>query len=430
MMLLVIGGIFFATILIGVPIAFGMGLAGSTWILFFQGMEPTILVRRFYYALNSFPLLAIPLFIMLGILADRAQMLPHLVLWLQMILGRLRGGMAYINVVSAMLFAGISGTAVSDIASLGRTLIQLMTRAKYPLTYSAALTSATSIIGPIIPPSVAMIIYALAVGNVSVGAMFAAGAVPGVLFGGGFLAMAWFTTRRGQYGVVQAWPTARDFLRQTLRVLPLLVLPLIIVGGIFSGVFTVTESAAVGVAYVALIGLFARPRLRWKDVYDATLYSAVVSSVAAMLLGAGAIVSYILTYNRGTQDLADILLRLSVGPEAFMLIVVGVLLVLGMLMDAVPIMIALAPLLAPIARQYGIGDVQFGLVFVVTCLVGLVTPPVGIILFMTSSITGVKLEPLSVAVLPFVVWMTVVVILMVFVPSLTLWLPKLVGLIS
>ena len=430
MMLLVIGGIFFATILIGVPIAFGMGLAGSTWILFFQGMEPTILVRRFYYALNSFPLLAIPLFIMLGILADRAQMLPHLVLWLQMILGRLRGGMAYINVVSAMLFAGISGTAVSDIASLGRTLIQLMTRAKYPLTYSAALTSATSIIGPIIPPSVAKIIYALAVGNVSVGAMFAAGAVPGVLFGGGFLAMAWVTTRRGQYGVVQAWPTARDFLRQTLRVLPLLVLPLIIVGGIFSGVLTVAESAAVGVAYVALIGLFARPRLRWMDVYDATLYSAVVSSVAAMLLGAGAIVSYILTYNRVTQDLADFLLRLSVGPEAFMLIVVGVLLVLGMLMDAVPIMIALAPLLAPIARQYGIGDVQFGLVFVVTCLVGLVTPPVGIILFMTSSITGVKLEPLSVAVLPFVVWMTVVVILMVFVPSLTLWLPKLVGLIS
>src|SRR5438132_1890329 len=220
MMLLVIGGIFCATILIGVPIAFGMGLAGATWILFFEGMEPTILVRRFYYALNSFPLLAIPLFIMLGMLADRARMLPHLVVWLQMILGRLRGGMAYINVVAAMLFAGISGTAVSDIASLGRILIQLMTRAGYPVTYSAALTSATSIIGPIIPPSVAMIIYALAVGNVSVGAMFAAGAIPGVLFGVGFLVMAFITTRRGKYGVVQPWPSQREFFRQTLRVLP------------------------------------------------------------------------------------------------------------------------------------------------------------------------------------------------------------------
>ena len=178
MMLAVIGVIFLATIVIGVPIAFGMGLAGSTWILFFEGIEPAILMRRFYASLNSFPLLAIPLFIMLGILADRAGFLPRLVVWLQMILGRLRGGMAYINVVSAMLFAGISGTAVSDIASLGRTLIQLMTRAGYPLTYSAGLTSATSIIGPIIPPSVPMIIYALAVGNVSVGALFAGGAIP------------------------------------------------------------------------------------------------------------------------------------------------------------------------------------------------------------------------------------------------------------
>ncbi len=428
MMLLVIGGIFFATILIGVPIAFGMGLAGATWILFFEGMEPTILVRRFYYALNSFPLLAIPLFIMLGMLADRARMLPHLVVWLQMILGRLRGGMAYINVVAAMLFAGISGTAVSDIASLGRTLIKLMTRAGYPVTYSAALTSATSIIGPIIPPSVAMIIYALAVGNVSVGAMFAGGAIPGFLFGGGFLVMAWFKTRRGHHGVVQDWPSAGDFLRQTIRVLPLLVVPVIIVGGIFSGAFTVTESAAVGVAYTVLVGFLSRPRLRLRDIYDATLYSAVISSVAGMLLGAGAMVSWILTFNRVTQSLADLLVSLSVSPDVFMLIVIGVLLVLGMLMDAVPIMIALAPLLAPIARQFGINDIQFGLVFVVTCMIGLVTPPVGIILFMTSSIAGVKLEPLSLAVLPFVVWMTMVVILMVFFPPLTLWLPKLIGL--
>jgi TRAP-type transport system large permease protein len=427
MMLAVIGIMFFGAILIGVPIAFGMGLAGSTWILFFQGMEPTILARRFYFSLNSFPLLAIPLFIMLGLLADRARMLPHLVVWLQMVLGRLRGGMAYINVVAAMLFAGISGTAVSDIASLGRTLIALMRRAGYPLTYSAALTSATSIIGPIIPPSVPMIIYALAVGNVSVGAMFAGGAVPGFLFGGGFLAMAWFTTRRGGYGVVQPWPTWREFARQTLRVLPLLALPLIIIGGIFSGVFTVTESAAVGVVYTMVIGFLSKPRLRLRDIYDATLYSAVVSSVAGMLLGAGAIVSWILTYNTVTQTLADWLQGMALSPHAFMMAVVVVLLILGMLMDAIPIMIALAPLLAPIAAHYGISDIQFGLVFVVTCLIGLVTPPVGIILFMTSSITGLKLEPLSLAVLPFVVWMTVVVILMVFFPALTLWLPHLVG---
>ena len=171
MMLAVIGVIFLATIVIGVPIAFGMGLAGSTWILFFEGIEPAILMRRFYASLNSFPLLAIPLFIMLGILADRAGFLPRLVVWLQMILGRLRGGMAYINVVSAMLFAGISGTAVSDIASLGRTLIQLMTRAGYPLTYSAALTAATSIIGPIIAAVPAVLLALTAGVDVAIAAL-------------------------------------------------------------------------------------------------------------------------------------------------------------------------------------------------------------------------------------------------------------------
>jgi tripartite ATP-independent transporter DctM subunit len=427
MMLAVIAAIFFGTLVIGVPIAFGMGLAGASWILFFEGIEPTILARRFYHALGSFPLLAIPLFIMLGVLADRARMLPQMVVWLQMLFGRLRGGMAYINVVAAMLFAGISGTAVSDIASLGRILIQLMTRAGYPLTYSAGLTAATSIIGPIIPPSVAMIIYALAVGNVSIGAMFAGGAIPGVLFGVGFLAMAWYTTRRGRYGVVAPWPPLRDIVRQTVRVLPLLFLPVIIVGGILTGVFTVTESAAIGVAYTVLIGFMSKPRLKLKDIYDATIYSAVVSSVAGMLLGVGAILSWILTFNRVTQSLADFLVALTTNGTVFMLLVGVALLVLGMLMDAVPIMIALAPLLAPIAKQYGIDELQFGLVFVVTCLIGLVTPPVGIILFMTSNIAGVKLEPLSLATFPFVVWMVIVVVLMIFFPAITLWLPKAVG---
>jgi tripartite ATP-independent transporter DctM subunit len=425
--LAILGLIFFATLIIGVPVAFGMGLAGGTWVLLFAQMEPTILVRRFYHALGSFPLLAIPLFIMLGVLADRARLLPQLVLWLQMLCGRMRGGMSYINVVSAMLFAGISGTAVSDIASLGRLLIQMMTRAGYPLTYSAALTAATSIIGPIIPPSVAMIIYALATGTVSVGALFAGGAIPGVLFGLGFLVMAWRTTMRKGYGEVFERPPARVVARQTLRVAPLLVLPVIIVGGIFSGVFTVTESAAVGVAYTVLIGVVRRPRLRLRDLYDAILYSAVISSVAGMLLGVGAIVSWILTYNRVTQMLADTLIGFTHDPVLFMLLVVGLLLFLGMLMDAVPIMVALAPLLAPIAKQYGVPDIQFGLLFVITCMIGLVTPPVGIILFMTSSIANITLERISLAVLPFVLWMTAVVLLIVFVPQLTLWLPTALG---
>jgi tripartite ATP-independent transporter DctM subunit len=427
MMLAFIGIVFFATVAIGVPVAFGMGLAGATWILFFEGLEPTILARRLYFALGSFPLLAIPLFIMLGFLAERTGMLPQLVTWLRMLFGRTRGGMAYVNVVASMLFAGVSGTAVSDIASLGRILIQLMTRAGYPVAYAAALTSATSIMAPIIPPSVAMIIYALAVGNISVGAMFMAGVVPGLLFGGGFLTMAWYSTRRHKYGILLDRPSGREVFAQTLRVVPFLVLPVIIVGGIRFGVFTVTESAAIGVSYTLLFGFLRTPRLTLKDVYEATVYSAVASSVAGALLGAGAIVAWIMTYNGVTQILADFLLSVTSNPVVFMLLVAGLLLILGMLMDAVPIMIALAPLLAPIAKIYGIADIQFALVFVITCLIGLVTPPVGIILFMVSSIANVTLERLSLSVLPFVIWMTIVLMLMIFFPGVTLWFPRLLG---
>jgi tripartite ATP-independent transporter DctM subunit len=165
------------TMVIGVPVAFGMGLAGASWILFFERSDPGLVAQRLYFSMDSFPLVSIPLFIMMGFLADRAGMLPEMVRWLQLLLGRMRGGMAYVNVVGSMLFAGISGTAVSDVASLGRAEIHMMTRAGYPVTYSAALTAATSIVGPIIPPSVPMIIYALAASNVSIGGLFMAGAL-------------------------------------------------------------------------------------------------------------------------------------------------------------------------------------------------------------------------------------------------------------
>lgn len=426
-MIAVLAIILFVTILIGMPVAFGLGLAGASWLLFFQGLEPTILARRVYFALDSFPLLAIPLFTMLGFLADRAKMLPRMVVWLQMLLGRTRGGMAYVNVASGMLFAGISGTAVSDIASLGRVLIRMMTRAGYPLPFSAGLTSAVSVIGPIIPPSVAMIIYALAVGNISVGGLFLAGAVPGFLFGIGFMVISWFVTRRYEYGALFDRPIARELLRQTVLVLPLLLLPVVIIGGIIFGVFTVTESAAIGVFYTIIYGFISTPRLRLRDLYDAVFYSAIVSSVAGLLLATGGIISWLLTFNSVTQGLANSLVSFTENPLVFMALVMVALLVLGMLMDAAPLIIALAPLLAPIAQRYNVPDFQFGLLFVTTSMIGIVTPPVGIILFMTSSIAGISAERLSWSVLPFVLWMIVVVLAIIVFPAVTTWLPMHAG---
>jgi tripartite ATP-independent transporter DctM subunit len=427
MMLTVLSSIFVVSILIGVPIAFGIGLAGVVWILFFEGLDASIFARRMYTALSSFPLLAIPLFIMLGFLADRCGMLPELVRWLQLLLGRLKGGMAYINVSSSMAFAGVSGTAVSDVASLGRIMIEIMKTAGYPVPYSAALTAASSIVGPIIPPSVAMVIYALAAGNISIAGLFLAGAVPGIIIGCGLLAISWYKARSGVYGTLVDRPHLGEILRQTIRVMPLLMLPVIIVGGIVSGVFTVTESAAIGVMYTIFIGFALTRKLRLRDLYDATIYGAVVSSVLGMLIGAGAIVAWILTRNQVTQQLADFLIGVTGDPIVFMIIFSIALLLLGMVMDATAITIALAPLLAPIARIYGIDDLQFGLLFVLCTMVGLITPPVGIILAITASLAHISLESISRHILPFVAWTVVVILLIIFVPQLTLWLPRSFG---
>jgi TRAP-type transport system large permease protein len=426
-MFAILAGIIAVTLVLGVPVAFGMGLAGAVWILFVEGIEPSIIARRIYFALDSFPLLAIPLFIMMGFLAERSGLLPEMVRWLQLLLGRVRGGMAYVNVSGSMLMAGVSGTAVSDIASLGRMEIQIMTRAGYPLAFSAALTAASSIVGPIIPPSVAMIIYALAVGNVSIGGLFMAGVVPGLLIGLGLAVISWRKSLQYDATISPDRPTFRKIAVQTLRVIPLVCLPVVIVGGITLGIFTVTESAAIGVVYTLLVGFAWTRELRLRDIYDAAVYSAVISSVVGMLMGAGAILSWILTLNRVTHALAELLISVSADPMVLLGLVAASLLVVGMFLDAVPIIVALAPLLAPIARRYGIDDLQFAMVFILSSMIGLVTPPVGIILFMTAGISGVSPERLSLALLPFVLWMVAVVALLAAVPGFSLWLPRALG---
>ena len=426
-MMLVIGIIFLIALVTGVPVAFGMGLASASWILFFEGLDASILVRRMYGIMSSFPLLAIPLFSMIGILADRCGLLPDMVKWLQLLLGRLRGGMAYINVASSFVMGGVSGTAVSDVASLGRIEIQMMTRAGYTPAYSAALTAITAVISPIIPPSVGMVIYGLASGGVSIGGLFMAGVLPGMVMAIGLAAMSWYSSRKMGIDVSTEWPTLRVLLSQTLKIVPFLLLPFIIVGGIIAGIFTVTESAAVGVVFTLFIGFVVTRSLRLKDVFDAIIYSAIISSIVGMLMGSGAILSWIMTRNQVAQHLAAYLVTLTSDPTTFMALAAIALLALGTVMDATALIIALAPLLVPIARQYGINDLQFGLIFIMSCMIGMVTPPVGILLFMTSSIANVPLEAVYKAIIPFVVASLLLIAALVLFPPLTLWVPSLFG---
>jgi tripartite ATP-independent transporter DctM subunit len=427
MMLTVICSIFIFGVLIGVPVAFAMGLAGTAWIIFFEGLDPTILARRIYHSLSSFHLLSIPLFVMIGALAERCGMLPDLVHWLQLVFGWVRGGRAYISVVASTVFSGVSGTAVSDIASLGRIEIEMLRQANYPPAYAAALVATCAILAPIIPPSIAMIIYALAAGNVSIGGLFMGGVFPGLALSGGLMVMSWYKARHGEYGILSAFPSWRALLRETVRVIPLMVLPLIIVGGIIFGVFTVTESAAIGVVYTLFIGVVLKRNLTIRDLFESVIYAAVVSAVVGMLIAAGAIVSWILTRNQVTQQLADFLTGITTDPMVFMAIVAVALLLLGMLMDATAIILALTPLLAPVARRYGIDDIQFGVFFVLCCMVGLIHPPVGVIIAMVSTVAKVPLESVTKEILPFVGLCVFVIGLLIVFPWLTLWLPRSFG---
>jgi tripartite ATP-independent transporter DctM subunit len=418
--------IFAFCLFIGVPIAFALGIAGAAYIVYAEGLSVELLSRRMFYAMNSFPLLAIPLFIIIGDLAERGGMLPRLVEWLKLLVGWSRGGRAYLNVFGSLIFAGVSGTAVADVASMGRLEIQMMRRAGYSLEFSASLTAASSIMGPIVPPSVAMVIYALSAGNISIVGLFLAGIIPGGLIALGLLIISWQKTRQGHFET-QPFPKLGELARHTIEVLPLLLLPLIIIGGVTGGIFTVTESAAIGTAYAIFIGFFITRELTLYDVYKSMIYSAEMSAVLGLLMGAGAIVAWILTRNQAAAELTAFLSQFSQDKMVFLLISVAILFLIGLFMDATAVIIALAPLLAPVALNFGVDPLHFGVVFVMTVMIGMITPPVGIILFITSAVADIKFERLAWAIIPFVIAEMIVVLLVVFFPSIATWIPRAAG---
>ena len=423
--------IFFVTAICGTPIAFAAGIAGAAYIVLWEGLPPDVMTRIIYYHLDSFPLLAIPLFIMLGAFAEKAGMLDGLVRWLLLIVGRMRAGMAYVNVLASMFFAGVNGAANADVASLGPLEMKLMRRCGYDDRFSASLVAASAIAGPIIPPSIGMVVYALAGGNISIGGLFLAGAVPGVLLCGTLLVLSYFLTRKGDLILgrdkMAAPEWMRAFWKECTGIIHILILPFFIVGSIVSGMATVTEAAAVGAVYTLLVGMFIMRTLRWQQIFDSVVWAALMSAVVGMLIGGGALIGWILTRNRATAQLAEYLISISSEPLFYLIAVSVALFIVGMFIDVLVAIIALAPLLAPVADTYGISSLHFGLVFILSIEIGLITPPIGNLLFMTSVISGVRIERLCISILPFVFFESLVVVVAILWPPLTLWLPGLFG---
>jgi TRAP-type transport system large permease protein len=415
---------FAVLILIGVPIAFALGLAGVVGMLAMNLSLITVPTRMFT-GIDSFVLLAAPFYILAGDLMNRGGITDRLIRLAQIIIGRIRGGTAYANVMASVFFAGISGTAIADTAALGQVFIKGMPREGYTKEFAAAVTVASSVIGPIIPPSVIMVIFA-AVSQVSLIQLFVAGIVPGLLLGAACAVVIFLYARAGHLPVSTVRVERKEVPRLAGDGALVLTLPLLIVGGTLSGAFTATEAGGVAVIYAALLSWLVFRHLDLAALWQALKDSARTTATLFLLIAAATVVSYVLTIGGIASYVQGLGLFFEGQPVLFMLTVMAALLVVGCFLDPGAAIVLFVPLLMPVARAMGIDELQFSMVVILTLTIGLITPPVGVCLFVACRIGDIPVWRLVRAVAPFLLAEVAVVILLVFFPVLSSGLPGLV----
>jgi tripartite ATP-independent transporter DctM subunit len=420
--------LFLILILIGMPIFFAMLAApGSMLMLLDMNRDIPLLFRNIYNGIDSFPLMAIPFFMLAGELMNRGGITLSLVHFSQSLLGHIRGGLAHVNIFSSMLFAGLSGSAVADTSALGSMLIPAMEKNGYKRKFAAAITAASSVIGPIIPPSGIMIIYAYTM-EVSVAALFAAGLVPGVLVGVALMAITSVMARKYDFPIASqkaSWRERGQAARGAF--LPLLT-PVIILGGILGGIFTPTEASAIAVAYALVLSLFITRTLKMRELPEIFNKAAMSSAVVLLLVGAAIAFKTVVSLSHVAEDLANYVLGLSDSVYMLLFMINILLFVVGMFLDAGPAIIILGPILGPVFISMGVDPVHFAIIMSVNLTVGLATPPMGLVLFVASSVSGEKVETISRAILPFLAVEIVVIFLITYFPAISMTIPRLLGL--
>ena len=419
--------IFLILLLIGLPVFFAL-LAAPGLMLWFNGQERdiTLLYRNVYNGIDSFPLMAIPFFMLAGELMNRGGITARLVEFAQAMMGHLRGGLAHVNILSSILFAGLSGSAVADTSALGSMLVPAMVKQGYSRRFAAAVTAASSVIGPIIPPSGIMIIYAYVMGE-SVAALFLAGIVPGILVGVGLMLMVRFMANINDFPVASrrySWPERGQ---ASLKAIFPLMTPVIILGGILLGIFTPTEAAAVAVGYAVFIGFFVMRTLRLEDLPDVLSRAAMTSAVVLLLVGAAMAFKTVVSLSHAPEYLANVILSVSENPLILLFLINILLFIVGMFLDAGPAIIILGPILGPIFVDLGIHPVHFAIIMSVNLTVGLATPPMGLVLFVASSVSGERVEEITRSILPFLLVEIIVIFLITFIPAISMTIPRLTG---
>ena len=416
-------GSFLVLLAAGMPIAFLLGLCCLIYIVFFSTFPLVILAQRMVAGMNTFTFLAVPLFVLAGNLMNATGITDRLVTFVNGFVGHIRGGLAIANVQASMLFAGVSGTAVGDTASVGGVLIPAMQREGYRGDYAAAVTAASSIIGPIIPPSLPMIIVATLL-NLSVGRMFVAGIVPGILLGLGLMLAAYVIAVRDAHPHRARMPWGAR-LRNSLDAIWAIIMPLIILAGIVGGIFTPTEAAAVACVYGILIGVVVMRTLKVTALPGIVLDSLIMSVPIMMLVGTSTVFSWILVAERVPQAVAAFLFGITENPILIILIINVFLLFVGVFMETIAAMLILFPVLFTIVPVIGVDPIQFAVMMVLNLMIGLTTPPVGVCLFVAGSIAKVQIFEIVRAIWPFYVVLLLVLLLVAYVPPVTLFLPGL-----
>ena len=416
-------------VLLEMPIAFALPTSAFLYLLIADTVPIMLVAQRIASGLESYVLLAIPLFIFAGNLFNSAGIASRIFDFAIALVGHIRGSLGHVNVVASVIFSGMSGIAQADAAGLGAVEVREMKRYGFSAEFSAAITAVSSIIGPIIPPSGIMIIYSYVMGE-SVAALFLAGVVPGVLVGLGLMLITWIMANRHDFPVATKKSSWFERGNASLKAFFPLLTPVIILGGILGGIFTPTEASAVAVAYSLIVSLLILKSMKIKDLPKVLTEAAMTSSVVLLLVGAAMAFKTVVSLSHTPEIMAEWILSLSSNPLILLFLINLLLFLVGMFLDAGPAIIILAPILGPIFLDLGVHPVHFAIIMSVNLTVGLATPPMGLVLFVASSVSGERIESISRSILPFLAVEVIVIFMITYIPAVSLAVPRFFGFIS
>lgn len=415
--------IFIFLLMIGVPVVFVLGISGTASII--QADLPLVLIpQRMFVGLNSFLLISVPLFILAGNLMNACGITPRIVNFSNMLVGRIRGGLSFVTLVAMDFSSGITGAGSADTSAIGSVMIPAMGKEGYKPEYAAALTAVGATVGPIIPPSIAFVIYG-AMTEVSIAELFLAGFIPGFMFTLALMAVARYYAVKQNHPIRIIEITWRGFFKATIEAFPAIMMPLLVLGGILTGIFTPTEAAAAGVFYSLVIGAFVYRELKLKQLWPILKETGIMSGGVMLIVANASLFSWIIAAEGIPQRVADGIRYLTQNPYMVLFLINIFLLFLGCVMETLAAIIITVPVLLPMVKSLGIDPLHFGVVMVVNLSIGLATPPVGVNLFVASAIAKISLEKISKAIWLFLIALLVPLALITYIPQITLWVPRL-----